>query len=427
MSQALVTTLVAMIDNLMVGQLGDAAISAVSISARILGIITFTIFGLVAATCVFIAQYHGAQNPRKQKEVFRISLIFSGVIFLLATIAMIFFNQQIIHFFVKDAVIEALAKDYIMLMLFSFVPFILSINYGTTLKVLGQVKLPLVASLAGVALNTTLNYLLIFGNGGLPKLGVSGAAIATICARILEFAIIYSFVRYHHYAFNTKFTERCHITKTTVMAVLKKALPLATNEVIWAIGMATILKLYATRGSEVIAAYAIADATNTIFFSVAQGVSAATPVFISQLLGANKFDEALSNAKSMIRLIFVLSFVCGLGMWGASYIVPNLFQVSATSHDLAVKMIRIMACMYWVYLVTVQTYYILRAGGDMKSTLFMDGGFMWLATIPAMAVVTYCTDASIFVIYLTGQSCDILKLLISQYLFRKKRWLVNLT
>lgn len=426
MIQGIITTLISMIDTLMVGQLGDNAISAVSISNRILQILFFSLLGIVSATGVFIAQYYGARNKAKQKEMFHISLLLTLGLLLIGGIVIILFHPAIIHFFVKDSVVESLAASYIGWLVLAYIPLTLSLNFSTPLKVIGQVKLPLIASLLSVVVNTSFNYMLILGNFGFPALGVKGAAIATALARLVEFTVLYSVTRHYHYDFYAPIIHLFNVSRETIKEVVKKALPLLFNELIWSFGMATILKLYATRGSEVIAAYALADATSAIFFSATQGMNAATSVFISQQLGAGHFKEAEQNARRMLKLTFAMSVFLGIGMIGASFIVPNLSQLSERSHEIATRMIQVMGCMYWVYLITTQTYFILRAGGDMRSTLFMDGGFMWLITIPIMASVAYLTPASIYLLYFAGQGCDLLKLLTAQYFYRKKRWLNNL-
>lgn len=425
--QGLVTTFVGMIDNLMVGQLGEQIIAAVSFSSRILSLLMFTIFGIVGATGVFVAQYYGAKNKEKQQEVFRFSLVLSFSIYLFFIFIYSLFHRQILHFFIGNTAIEQIATRYLFWMIFAFLPFTLSINFSSTLKVLGQVRIPLFASVFAVGVNTVFNYLLIFGKFVLPELGVEGAAIATILSRIVEFLILYAFVTRKKFDFFRPIYKFVPLTKQTCLQVFRKALPLATNEVIWALGMATILKMYGTRGSEVVAAFAIADATAMIFFSTSQGAAAATPVFISQLLGANRFEEAFHHAKLMLKMILFVSAIVGIGMFTASFIVPNFYQVSPYSHALAKQMIQIMACMFWVYLTTIQGYYILRAGGDMKSTFLMDAGYMWAVTIPVMSIVVYYTSASIVMIYLASQCCDLLKLVISQYFFHKKKWIRNMT
>lgn len=425
--QGMVTTLVAMVDNLMVGQLGDIAIAAVAISAKALGIITFTLFAVSAAASVYIAQFFGANNKEKQQEVFRISIILSVIVLgILGSIFMLM-PTHIIRFFIYDAQIEALAKDYLLTMLVGYVPFVLTINYSSALKVTGQVKMPLIASLCGVALNTLLNYILIFGHFGVAPMGVVGAAIATVAARCLEFLLVFMFSYMHHYDFNTHLKDLFHVTPELTKDVVKKSIPLVINEVIWSFGQATMLKLYGVRGSEVITAMSITETGSSIFYSAFQGLSAATPVLVSQRLGANKLQEAYANGKEMLKAAVALSLVLGIGMWSMSFVIPNFYQVSKTSYDLSVDMMRLVGSLFWVYFINTQCYFIMRAGGDMKSTLIMDGLFQWSVTIPVVAAVSYLTGLPVFIIYIIGQLCDVVKMMVSLYFFFKKRWVKNLT
>lgn len=425
--QSLVTTLVSMVDNLMVGQLGDDAIAAVAMGNKILGMVVFTVFGISAATSVFIAQYFGAKNVAKQKEAFRIGLIMSMMLLLVTSAAFVLFSKDIIPFFIQGETIERYALDYIRIMLVGFIPYVLSINYSTASKVIGQVKLPLIASLIGVVVNTCLNYLFIFGNFGFSAMGVSGAAIATVIARFVEFFVIYGTVRYYHFSFNTRFMDIFHITPTLFKEVFSKALPLAVNEIIWSLAQATVLKIYGSRGGEVVAAYSISDTTTSIFHSFMHGFSAVTPILISQRLGANQLKEAYWNAKMMLKTAVLVAMFLGMTMYGASFIIPNLYQVSLASRVLAISMIQLTSMLYWINLGNAQLYFIMRAGGDMKSTLMMDGVFYWCITIPTLALVTYFTDWSVFMIFIVGQCCELIKLGVSFRFFLKKRWVKNLT
>lgn len=425
--QGMITTLVAMVDNLMVGQLGDHAIAAVAISAKVLGIMTFTLFSVSAAASVFIAQYFGAQNKQKQQEVFRISIILSIVVFLILASIFVSMPTHIIRFFVYDQQIETLAKDYLLTMLIGYIPFVLTINYSSALKVTGQVKMPLIASLCGVALNTVLNYMFIFGNFGVAPMGVTGAAIATVAARCLEFLLVFMFSYMNHYDFNTHLKDIFQVTPELTKEVVKKSLPLIVNEIIWSFGQATMLKLYGVRGSEVITAMSITETGSSIFYSAFQGLSAATPVLISQRLGADKLQEAYANGKEMLKAAIGLSLLLGAGMWSMSFVIPNLYQVSPVSYDLSVQMIRLVGSLFWVYFINTQCYFIMRAGGDMKSTLLMDGLFQWIVTIPVVAAVAYLTGLPVFMVYIIGQLCDVCKMIVSLYFFFKKRWVKNLT
>ncbi|MBF0780271.1 MULTISPECIES: MATE family efflux transporter [unclassified Granulicatella] len=425
--QSLLTTLVSVVDNLMVGQLGDEAIAAVAMANRILGIMIFTIFGVGVASSVFIAQYYGAKNIEKQKESFRTGIILSIIVYALFTMSYFSFSSDIVRFFIQSETIEQYTIEYISIMLVGCAPYLLTINYFDALRVIGQVKLPLIASLVGVGVNTCLNYVLIFGHFGFSRMGVAGAAIATVISRIVEFLLIYCAVCYYKFEFNTKWRELCHISSDLFRRIYVKTLPLVFNEIIFAFAQATILKLYGVRGGEVVAAYSISDTTRSIFYAFMTGASVATPIFISQRLGAGKLDEAYWNAKMMLKTVGIVSIILGGIMFGTSYIVPDLYHISEHSHQLSVELIQISAILFWASLFNSQIYYIMRAGGDMTSTLVMDGLFYWCVTIPALAIATYFTSLPIILVYVVGQCCEIGKMGISFIFFFKKKWLKNLT
>lgn len=427
MLQGMITKFVSMVDNLMIGQLGDTSIAAVAMGNKILDILMFTIFGVSAAVSVFIAQYYGAKNQQKQQEVFRVGLLMSGVVLLVAGAILFIFPKGLMNYFVQDENIQKIVLNYISLLFVGYFPFVISINYSTALKVVGQVKMPLFASMCGVAVNVIGNYLLIFGNFGMPAMGVQGAAIATVVSRILEFGILIIFVKRYRFSFDTKLSQIFHIPKPLLKEVITRSFPLTINEIIWSFGQATILKTYGFRGNEVLAGLAVTETTSSIFFAFAHGIAGATPIFISQLLGANQFKEAYQNGLRLLKSTVVGSVLLGILMFSMSFIVPNLYQISAVSHEVATRTIQIGACMFWVYLTNAQCYFILRAGGDMRSTLVVDGLYIWTITIPTISIVAYMTNIPIIWLYIVGQCCDFGKLIISLMMFFKKKWLKNIT
>jgi Na+-driven multidrug efflux pump len=119
--------------------------------------------------------------------------------------------------------------------------------------------------------------------------------------------------------------------------------------------------------------------------------------------------------------------VLAIVMFGSSFFVPYLYRVSEESRWIAMTQLRIMSVMFWIYMGTAECYFILRAGGDTRSTLFMDSGFMWAVNIPVVALVTYLTKWPVFSLYLVGQSTDFFKLILAYTLVRREKWVKNLT
>ncbi|MDO4701005.1 MAG: MATE family efflux transporter [Erysipelotrichaceae bacterium] len=424
MLQQLIISSVNLIDNLMVGQLGDYAIGAVGTVNRVYIIILYGINGLVAACSIYIAQYFGAKNKGKMQESFLISLLISFLLVVCFTIVALVYPKEIVMYFTRDEQILTYGAQYLKIVIFSFLPNVFSLCIASAIRSIGKTKAPLIISIIAVIANTILNYILIFGHFGFPSLGVKGAALATVIARFLELIMYVVVVNQEEFPRVFHFVK---ITKELLTKILLKAIPLFLNEIIWTFGIATLFKFYSTRGSWATSGYSIALTIADIFFILFSGMAIATTVLVSQKLGANHLEQAKENAYKLVGFGIFLALVFGIGMFASSYILPYIYNVTEETMSVAVSIVRIMGCFYWIYMATAQFYFILRAGGDMKSALLMDSGFMWLFNIPLIYMIAYYTNINIILMYVMSQMTDVIKLLYSYFLVKKEKWLVNLT
>lgn len=427
MIQQLITSSVNLVDNLMVGQLGDAALGGVASVNRFYIIATYGTNGVLAAAAIFIAQFYGARDEERMRQSFRFSLISAYAIMIPFFLLGILMPDYIVRFFTGDTEIIALGAAYMRLAAYTFLPMALSLSISSAMRAVGETRIPLVISAGAVLTNTLLNYCLIFGNFGFPRLGVEGAAIATLIARCLEASALLFVLWRFEFAFKTKMAQLFHVPLDLAKTILIKAAPLALNEVLWSLGMATLFKFYSTRGPEVMSGYSIATTISDIFFVLFSGMAAATTVMVSQPLGANKLDEARDHGYQLMGFSMMLSALFAVLMFSSSFIVPHFYQVSPAAKEVSVSVLRIMSVMFWIYMGNTQCYFILRAGGDTRSTLFMDSGYMWTVNITIVGCFTYFTGVNIIVLYLIGQMTDIIKLIVAYSLVKKEKWVVNLT
>lgn len=425
--QQLITTSVNLLDNLMVGQLGGASIAAVATSNKYLMIANFGMMGIVTAGTIYLAQYYGANKPQKMKESFRYSLIFSLVIVLLFSIPAFLTPRAIISFFASNESLIEFGMQYLPIAALTMFPQAISYTIQSSMRSIGNTRLPLISSIISIFTNAFFNYLLIFGHFGFPQLGVVGAALGTLIARCVELFYLLVVLRLNKFQFKTRLRTIFNISKDLAVAITKKASPLLLNEIAWSGGMAMLFKFYASKGDIALAALPIASTTADLFFVLFSGVSVATIVMVSHPLGSNKLDEARENGYKMIRLSVLLSVVFALGLVTASFITPHLYNISEEVFDLASNFIRVQALFFWIYMYNAQTFFVMRAGGDTKSTLIMDAGFMWLVNIPLVAFVAYSTPAHAILIYISGQLTDVIKMFVATYYFRKEKWVKNLT
>lgn len=428
MLQNLITTSVNLVDSLMVGQLGDSAIGGVSTVNRFFMILNSGIFGIVNAVGIFIAQYYGARNEEKMKEAFRFSLISTYIIIIPFFLLALFYPQSILSFFTKDTSLIESGIQYLRFACFTFLPLGISLSISGAMRCIGEAKIPLIVSVISVLTNTFFNYCLIFGNFGMPALGVVGAAIATLIARILEMTILLVLLRYIDFPFKTKLNELFHISGSLIRQISLKAAPLCMNELLWSGGNAMMLKFYGTRGGIVLSGNAICQTTTDIFYTLFSGMSIATTVMVSHELGANRLDKAKENGYRMVGVSAIFALTFSTLMFGMSFVVPFLYSsASLEVLNIAQNMIRVQSFFFVVYTLNVQTFFILRSGGDAKSTLILDSGFMWLFTIPMLGMISYFTNINIYLMYAIGQSSEFVKLILSATLLRKEKWVVNLT
>jgi len=427
MLQQLITSSVNLIDNLMVGQLGDATLGGVAATNRFYMIAIFSTFGILAASAIFIAQYFGAKDEDRMKQTFRFSIISSYAVMLPFFALGLLRPDFVLRFFTDNVDIITQGSQYVSVATYAFLPMALTLALVSAMRAIGETKIPLYIGIIAVLTNAFFNYALIFGHFGFPQLGVVGAAIATLISRLLEVSLLIGIMIIKPFPFTTKIKDMFLISKKIIRNVSIKAAPLAFNELLWSFGMATLFKFYATRGPEVISGISIAFTTADLFFVLFAGMAVATTIMISQPLGANKLDEARENGYRMLGLSVMMALSFGILMFATSYIVPDFYNVTEVAKSISRNILRIMSFMFCIYMATAECYFILRAGGDMQSTLMMDSGFMWVVNIPIVFTVTYLTGFNFYAIYLIGQSTDFLKLFFSYNLVRKEKWVNNLT
>ena len=271
-----ISNFVNLLDNLMVGALGDAQMSGVSIANQLIFIFNLTIFGGLAGPGIFGAQFYGAGDIEGLRNTFRIKLLESLALLALAFIALIGFNEPLISIFLQGdgdpAMAQAMLRDsqsYLAVMLFGLPAFALTQCYAGTLREMGETRLPMVASVTAVVTNALFNYLLIFGKLGLPRLEVVGAALATVISRYVELGIVMVFTHKNHarFSFIEGAFKTLRVPALLARKVLRMGAPLLTNELLWSIGMSTLTAVYSLCGLTVVSALSITFTISNLFNS----------------------------------------------------------------------------------------------------------------------------------------------------------------
>lgn len=424
--QQLITTSVQLVDNVMVGKLGEQAIGAVSVVNQLYFVVILITFGALGGAGIFSAQYFGSKDYDKLRQTFRFKLLIGLFIAFLSFIAFSLFGKSLIMIFTENETTIELAMTYLSYAKWSAFPWIISVAIANTFRETGVTKPLLIISIVAIFTNTILNYLFIFGNFGAPQLGVEGAAIATTIARIVEFSLILILLIRKGQVFNTKLSEVLKIDKKLFSSILIMALPLLLNEAFWSTGQTVFLHAYARRGDQALAAMNITSAISQIVFVTFGAIATAVAVLVGNTLGRNELEKAKENARKLLATAVMVAAVAGFVLFILSFFILNIYDVSQETKQIAQFNIRINALFIPVFSFNVTLYFTMRAGGDTKSTFLMDAGYMWVLPVPIALLLSYLTQLPVTLMFLIIQLLDIPKMLFGLTRYRKNHWVRNL-
>ncbi len=430
------TNFVNLLDNLMVGRIGTDQMSGVAIVNQLLFVFNLTIFGALSGAGIFIAQYYGSGDKENMRNVFRMKLLIATGILLIGMGILYFGMEPLISSFLHDgsatgdldATLEY-AKQYIRIMLIGLIPFTYSQCYASTLRETGETLLPMKAGIASVVVNLSLNYVLIYGKLGMPVLGVRGAAIATVAARIAECLIIVGWVsrngekcEYMHRVMRN-FTIPGHIAKQVIV----KGTPLLLNEFLWSAAMTVLTLCYSTRGLAAVAGINICNTINNVFNIGFISLGSAVSIIVGQLLGAGRFEQAKDSARKLMVFSVLFCAVVALVMAALAPVFPLLYNTTQEVRSLATYFILIMAALMPFCAFTNASYFTLRSGGKTGITFLFDSCYAWGMCVSTAAALAYLTDIPVVPLYLISQSLEIIKCIIGYILVKKGIWIQNLS
>lgn len=429
--QMAITNFVGLLDNIMVGQVGTEQMTGVAVVNQLLFVFNVCIFGGVSGAGIFGSQFYGSGNEDGLRYVLRMKMILCGLISAVALLLLILFPDYLINLFLTDsgegdvAATLMYGKQYLAVMLWGLIPFAIKEAYASSLKETEETVLPMVASAIAVFVNLILNGLLIFGLCGFPKLGVVGAAIATILSRFVEFAIVIISCHRGKRTFFKGVFKGFYIPKWLMMQVISKGAPLILNETMWSAGVVALNQCYSQKGLGVVAAINIASTIANLFNVVFLSMGSSISVIVGKELGAGRLKEAKSTAVKMIAFSMACCFVTGAFMAMCSKGFAGIYNTSDSIKSLAVVFICISAALTPVEALNNAAYFTLRSGGKTFITFLFDSVYLWVISIPVATLLVKFTGWDIIPIYAFCQSLNILKSVIGIILVKKGIWIQN--
>lgn len=425
--QGLLNTVVNLVDNLMIGSLGATAIASVGLANKVFFVFSLLVFGVVSGSGILAAQYWGNHDVKNIRKVLGISLLIalSGAILFLIPAR---WNPRMVMriFTTSEASIE-MGAAYLMVAALSYPCTAITNTYVAMLRSVNRVKEPVIISCVAILTNITFNYIFIFGHFGAPALGVVGAALATLIARILEMTLILLTV----YAGKTPLA--CHVrelfgyTREFLIQFARTSAPVICNEFMWGLGTTMYSLAYGRMGDDAVAAITIATTIQDIAVVLFQGLSAATAVILGNELGAGKLKRAEKYATQFFILQFIVTITAGVCLILGRWKIIGIYSITPeVAMDVSRCLLVFAAYMPAKMFNYVNIVGVLRSGGDTRMCLFLDTSGVWFIGVPLAFLGALVWHLSIYWVYALVMSEEVYKTILGYMRYRQKKWLKNL-
>ena len=426
--QNLITFMVSMVDTLMVGALGEIQLSAVSIANNLFFVLTILMFGLAGGSNIMISQYWGKGNVKTIHKIlaimYRVCLLITGIFIFIA----VFLPKYFMGIFTTDKAVIEFGASYLRIVCIGYLFYSITNCTIMMLRSVKTVSISIIVYTASLVVNSILNWILIFGNLGAPELGIRGAAIATVCARITEFSIVLVFMFIYERKIGLKLEHLLKLDKEILKDYVGLCTPVLCNELLWAIGASMISVIVGRMGTEVVAANSINGVAHQFVTVFIFGMSNATAVIIGNTIGEGKKEKAKEYAYSIGIFSVVMGCISGLMILLIKPFVVNFYNVSYSTKLIAMEIMTVTSgIIVFQSLASNFMMGVLRGGGDAKFVLINDLIFMWLVAIPGGFFVAFVLELPVALVFLVIKCDEILKSLTSVYRVISGKWVNDVT
>jgi putative MATE family efflux protein len=427
--QNIITFSVGMTDNIMVGKLGEFALSGVYVANNIMTMLQMAVAGLSAALIVLASQYWGKEDTKSIKILTGFALKLAISLSLLLWGVVFFFPERVLALLTSDTDVITEGVKYVRIVCFTYVLFATTNVLLASLRCVETVKIGMYLSLMAFFTNVLLNWVLIFGNLGAPALGIQGAAIATLISRILETTVIMIYVRKFDRKLNMRVPDLLISDKLLRKDFIRYGLPVIIGDVTWGLNLTTQGAIIGRLGAASIAATSVA---NTIFSGVAvgvYGVAGASAIIIGKTVGSGDHNLVRHYTKRLQLIFLCVGLVTGAFLFIVKDQILRIYTSLDTetlylsSQLLTVLSVTIVGTAYQMSSLTG----IVRAGGATHFVLINDLIFVWLIVIPSAALAAFVFDAPTWVVFACLKSDQVLKCAVAVVKVNRMKWIKNLT
>lgn len=410
----------------MVGSIGEAELAAVGIATQLFFVHWMLMFGFTSGSATFMAQFWGAKNLVNIRKTTGFAISICGSISLIFFVFAFFAPRAVMSVFTDIPLIIQLGEGYVQVVALTLLLLSVTVPFTAALRATHQTHIPLIISLFVFTTNTFLNYVLIFGKFGAPEMGVTGAGVATLIARTLEFLLVMFMVFGRKNIIAGKLTEFFGWTKEFVKRVLNNAIPTTVNETMWGIGTALYVAAYARMGITEFAAVQASNTINHVFIMVAFSMGDAALIMVGQKIGEGKLDYSFFLAKRLLKIGTLIGMGLGLLLIILSKPLISLFGFTPEGEKYAFIILLIYGAVMGLQLYTgMNIVGILRAGGDTKFAMFTECGSIWLIGVPIAFLGALVFQFPIYIVVALVKLEEVVKFFVLRKRFNSGKWVNN--
>ena len=381
--QGIVSATLSMVDNIMVGFLGETELAAVGVGSQLFMVHYLVLFGILSGSATFMAQFYGTKDMANIRKVIGFDFTLLAVLGTVCFVLVNCFTNGILSVYTEDPAVKALAAQYVRINSLSFLLLAISSPLEMAFKATQQVRIPMLISNVIFFTNIAINYVLIFGKLGFPKMGVAGAAIGTISSRIIEVLMNSYFAFRENNEFCGKVRSYFGWDRELVKRIIKNATPTTINEFFWSFGQTMYVAAFSRISTTAYAAYQAANSIFNIFNFAAFSIGDATLILVGEKLGEGDMEYTWKLSKHLIKACLLAGFAIGTITVLLSEPLSGIFKLSEagrmyTRYILIILGLTMAADLYN----GLQIAGILRAGGDTKFAMISESMCIWLIAVP---------------------------------------------
>ncbi|MFZ5945964.1 MAG: MATE family efflux transporter [Bacillota bacterium] len=428
MIQNFISSFLNMIDTVMVGRLGETEIAAVGIANQYFFFFNMFLIGLCAGCSIFISQFWGKKDIVNIKRIVGIGLLSVTIVSFVFMVLGVLNPNKVMALFNNDPIVIDLGSKYLKISLISYFFTGITFVYSFSLRSIGNAVQPMLISVVALVSNAFLNYIFIFGNFGAPALGVEGAAVATLIARVMEAVILVVSVYIRKGVLAASLRELLDFTFGFIKKSYRTIFPVILNDMCWGLASLVYVAVYGRMGTQEVAAIQICNTINNLFMVVIFGLSSAAAVMIGNSIGAEEEWLTRKYARTFSILSIQVGFVLGVIVAVTSPAILNFFNVSDIVRDSSQIILLIISVIFFIRVLGIMIIVgILRGGGDATHAFIIEGITMWFIGVPITIVGAFVFQFPVYIVYGLAVIEEIAKCILGLLRLKSERWIKNVT